>query len=81
MNNRNTEAFIDVKQVLPRQQQQQINSSLHALPGVHSSEFSRYVERLMIISYDASSVSAKHIRDHVQDVLDTDGPATCLINM
>lgn len=81
MHNTNTDAFLDVKKVLPKQQQQEINTGVTALPGVFSSEFSSYVERLMIISYDTRTISAKNIRDHVQEVLHTDGPATCLISM
>lgn len=68
MNNINTRASTGAK--TPRQQDEAL-SSINSLPGLLSTEFSSYVARLMTISQGVRST---------RDELNTDGPATCLIN-
>lgn len=73
--------ILDVKTRLPYQKRNEITSGLNRLEGVHDAIFSQYVNRMMIISYNPKVISAMRIRSSVQSYFDTDGPATCLVDL
>lgn len=73
--------ILDVKTRLPYQKRGEITSDLRDQDGIRDAEFSQYVDRVMIISYDPKVISAQGIRNRVQARLETDGPATCLVDL
>jgi len=73
--------ILDVKSKLPYSKRDEITSDRKQQPGVRDATFSQYVNRVMIISYDPKVIRAQSIRSRVQERLDTDGPATCLIDL
>ena len=73
--------ILDVKTRLPYQKRNEITSGLTRLEGIHDAVFSQYVNRMMIISYNPKVISAMSIRSNVQSYFETDGPATCLVNL
>jgi len=73
--------ILDVKSKLPYRKRDEITSHLKQQEGVRDATFSQYVNRMMIISYDPKVIKAQAIRNRVQERLDTDGPATCLVDL
>jgi hypothetical protein len=80
MQNQGTTAFLDVKTRLPQQRQAEITADLIEQDGVRDARFSKYVSRVMIVGYSPKVISAQVIQKHVREQLDTDGPATCLVD-
>jgi hypothetical protein len=80
MQNQGTTAFLDVKTRLPQPKQAEITTHLNKQDGVQDARFSDYVSRMMIIGYSPKVISAQVIQKHVREQLDTDGPATCLVD-
>jgi hypothetical protein len=80
MQNYEIEVMLDVKKNLPTGKRSQMVSYLEAQPGIRDAGFSEYVDRMMIVTYDATDTSATTVRSQVQGQLDTDGPATCLVS-
>jgi len=81
MQHQGTAVILDVKSKLPYSKQDEITSHLKQQEGVRDATFSQYVNRMMIISYDPKVIKAQAIRSRVQERLDTDGPATCLVDL
>lgn len=72
---------LDVRRELPHSKKAEIVEHLGAQEGIRQADFSPYVDRLMIVSYDPAVINSQTIRSRVNERLDTDGPATCLIDM
>ena len=81
MQYRGAVVMLDVKTRLPYQLRDEIAANIRKQVGVRDATFSQYVNRMMIVSYDPLAISALTIRNSVQEHLDTDGPATCLVNL
>lgn len=80
MQNQGTNVFLDVKTRLPQHKQVEIMNHLIKREGVQDARFSDYVSRVMIVGYSPKVISAQAIQKHVREQLDTDGPATCLVD-
>lgn len=74
-------AILDVKRVLDDEVRASLEAALRNKSGVKQAQFSPFVPRLVLVNYDAQATSAGEIRQTVHEVLETDGPATCLIGM
>lgn len=80
-NSHGVTAMIHVRHPVADNVRSQIEAALNHHTGVTHAEFSAYVPRVVMVRYDAQAVTAHAIRRKVQEVLATDGPATCLIGM
>ncbi|MGW8247776.1 MAG: hypothetical protein ACWGOV_06665 [Acidiferrobacterales bacterium] len=80
MQNYGTTAILDVKKSLPHGKQVEITSALNEKDGVRDARFSEFVSRVMIVAYSPKVISAQAIQKQVREQLDTDGPATCLVD-
>lgn len=81
MNYQGAAVLLDVKTRLPYQKRHEITAGLSRLDGIRDAEFSQYVNRMMIVSYNPKIISAQSIRSSVQDYLDTGAPTTRLVDL
>jgi hypothetical protein len=79
--NNGTTAMIDVRRDIGNQARQAIEEGLVETAGINHAAFSRHVNRLVLVRYEPTTVSATQINGKVREYLDADGPATCLIGM
>jgi hypothetical protein len=76
-----TTVVVDVRQDLAKDVRQSIADYLDQQQGVNSARFSQHINRLMLVQYDPRVISAQRIKYGIDQFIETDGPATCLIGM
>lgn len=81
MHNTGTTVLVDVRQDLAKDVRKNIIDHLDQQQGVNNAKFSQHINRLMLVQYDPGVISAQTIKSGVDQYIDTDGPATCLIGI
>lgn len=76
-----TPIVIDLGQNFNAEERANILASLENETSIHNAKFSEHVSRFLMVDYDASRMNARALKRSVDQYLDVDGPATCLIGM
>ncbi len=72
---------INLRQDLTEITRNELLGQLKSEPSVGRAGFSHQVRQFLLVEYDAATINATQVKQHINRILIADGPATCLVGM